>query len=112
MLLGETILSIQILALLKEPSSNKIRPIPSFATTSDYHGRKPRLDGQVAELNTAKNSIASQGSIPILKNATDIKSNKTELTSQGARLTTVEQVATDATGSIATLSQRIGGCEW
>ncbi len=67
---------------------------------------KTRLDGQVAELNTAKINIASQGQ-SILKNATDIKSNKTELTSQGARLTTVEQVATDATGSIATLSQRI-----
>ncbi|NEX88902.1 DUF1983 domain-containing protein [Aeromonas rivipollensis] len=65
---------------------------------------KTRLDGQVAELNTAKNSIASQGQ-SILKNATDIKSNKTSITSQGARLTTVEQVATDNTGSIATTNQ-------
>ncbi|MGL6435787.1 phage tail tip fiber protein [Aeromonas caviae] len=65
---------------------------------------KTRLDGQVAELNTAKNSIASQGQ-SILKNATDIQTNKTSITSQGARLTTVEQVASDNTGSIATTNQ-------
>lgn len=65
---------------------------------------KSRLDGQVAELITAKNSIASQGQ-SILKNATDIQTNKTSITSQGARLTTVEQVASDNTGSIATTNQ-------
>jgi len=65
---------------------------------------KTRLDGQVAELNTAKNSIATQGQ-SILKNATDIQTNKTSITSQGARLTTVEQVASDNTGSIATTNQ-------
>ncbi|WP_324034493.1 fibronectin type III domain-containing protein, partial [Aeromonas caviae] len=67
---------------------------------------KLKLTNTVAELNKAKLDISTQGQ-SIVKNATDIQTNKTQITSQGSRITAVEKVASDATGSIAELGERI-----
>lgn len=73
---------------------------------NQINAEKDRLNGTIADLAETEAGL-NQAKLDILKNATDIKTNKTELTSQGARLTTVEQVASDNTGSIATVSQRV-----
>lgn len=91
----------------KEVDANKTEVDSALSNQQNQiNAEKDRLNGTISDLAETEAGL-NQAKLDILKNATDIKTNKTELTSQGARLTTVEQVASDNTGSIATVSQRV-----
>ncbi|QBX71567.1 DUF1983 domain-containing protein [Aeromonas hydrophila] len=64
------------------------------------------LTNQQNQINAEKLRLDKAGQ-DIIKNATDIQTNKREIASQGARLTQVETVASDATGSIAALDTKL-----
>lgn len=91
----------------KEVDSNKAEVDADLVNQQNQiNAEKDRLNGTISDLAETE-AVLNVAKANILKNATDIKTNKTEITSQGARLTTVEQVASDNTGSIASVSQRV-----
>ncbi len=97
----------ELTELGKEVDANKVEVDNALTNQQNQiNAEKDRLNGTISDLAETEAGL-NQAKLDILKNATDIKTNKNELTSQGARLTTVEQVASDNTGSIATVSQRV-----
>ncbi|EQB2599164.1 phage tail tip fiber protein [Aeromonas salmonicida] len=97
----------ELTELGKEVDSNKAEVNADLVNQQNQiNAEKDRLNGTISDLAETEADLNVAKAI-ILKNATDIKTNKTEITSQGARLTIVEQVASDNTGSIASVSQRV-----